>query len=53
MDWTEANKHYLTRREQSGTGPARDDNNWRIVPIRVSAAKPATVTVKDVAIEVR
>jgi hypothetical protein len=53
VDWTEAINRYLARREQSGEGQARDDNNWRIVPIRVSAAKPATVTVNAVAIQVR
>ena len=26
---------------------------WRVIPIRVTAAKPATVTVKDVAIQLR
>ena len=53
VDWTAAINGYLARRAQDGAGPARDDNNWRVVPVRLNSTKAATVTIKDIAIQVR
>lgn len=44
LDWPAVVKRYLAACATQG-GPVRDENGWRLVPVRVRSATPATVSV--------
>ena len=46
MDWAAAVDRYLASRIPHG-GPVRDDNRWRIVPVRVRGTAKLTLTLRQ------
>lgn len=53
LDWTDAVNWYLAWCDQDCHGPQRDDNNRRLVPVRITTEKPGEVKVSGVRVTVR
>jgi hypothetical protein len=52
-DLAEAARKWLEWRAATSQGVVRDEQAWRVVPVRVTAAAKAAVTVKDVTVVVQ
>jgi len=53
LDWTAAVTQYLVWRDQACHGPLRDDNNRRLVPIRLYVEKKGDVSISGVRVMVK
>jgi hypothetical protein len=52
LRWMAAVERYLAWREERG-GPVRDENGWRVIPVRVRGTAKATLTLRQPTVKVQ